>query len=88
LDSTIVVYPDQNLLTMDTGTGPVRMSLQQFSETMITANDALSLISINRLSGRVHYTFKNPVLMDALPQFGGGPTEYYGQCRAVSRPAF
>lgn len=81
LDTAVVVYPDQNLLTMDTGTGRARMHLQQFSETMITANDNLALVSINRLSGSLHFTLNTTGLT-------GKVTDFYGQCRAVSKPAF
>jgi hypothetical protein len=81
LDLSIVVDPDQNLLTKDTGTGPERMELQQFSQTMITANDDdIWLLYINRLTGTLYYTVKG-----LAPKM----TEYYGRCRrAVSEPAF
>jgi len=56
------------------------MHLQQFSETMITANDDVALISVNRLSGNVHFTL--------IVSLTGQPADFYGQCRAVSKPVF
>lgn len=82
MDSIIVVRPDQGYFSVDTGTGAWQLRLRELSEARIAAYSTTSFpsveIIIDRMSGNIH----------EILGLEGHYSDWYGSCRAVSKPIF